>query len=193
MLFALLTQACGTRLPYHQQRGPLPPGPICRVAVLPFVSESDFRLANTIAYKVFLAELNALGTYLVAQEGDVLRTYQQLRIFPAQAPTSEQLGVLGNRLGAQLLITGKVMEMGENPGERGSPTPVVALRVQIHDGPSGDSLWTTYHRRQGTEYRKTMHFGKIHTVTGLTHQMAREIIQLWREQGLTPCDVSPRL
>lgn len=179
-------------MPLHQERAPLPAGPICRVAVLPFVSETDFPQANTIAYKVFLAEINTLGTYLVAQEGDILKTYQQLRIYPGQAPTPEQLGVLGSRLGAQVLVTGQVLEAAENPGERGSPTPVVGLRVQIHDGPSGESLWTTYHRRLGTEYRRAMHFGKIHTVTGLTHQVSREIIQLWLRQGLTTCDVSPR-
>lgn len=190
---AWLAGGCAGGRPTHHQRKPLPPGPICRVAVLPFVSEADYPVAHGVAHKVFQAELNALGTYLIAQEGDVLRTYQQLRIFPGQEPSPEELGVLGSRLGAQILVTGKVLEMRENPGERSGVTPVVALRVHLHDGPTGEPLWTTYHRRQGTDYRSAMHFGKIHTVTGLTQQMAQEIIELWLGQGLTRCDVSPRL
>jgi polysaccharide biosynthesis protein PelC len=160
--------------------------------VLPFVNETDYPLANSIAYKVFLAEFSTLGNYLVAQEGDVLKVYQQLRLLPGETPAPEQLGVLGSRLGVQLLITGRVLEMRENPGEHASVNPVLAVSVRLHEGPTGEGLWSTYHRREGTEYRKAMHFGKIHTVTGLSRQVAREIIQLWIQRGLTPCDVSPR-
>ncbi|MBI5441496.1 MAG: hypothetical protein HY900_09850 [Deltaproteobacteria bacterium] len=193
MLLALVVQGCGGRLPYHQQRGSLPTGPICRVAVLPFSNESDYPVGDVVAYKVFVAEFNSSGRYLLAQEGDILRMYQQLRIFPGQVPTTEQLAILGNRLGAQLLITGRVTEMRENPAEASTVNPALALTLQLRDGRTGDPLWTTYHRREGTEYRKAMHFGTIHTVTGLAQQVAREVVQLWFKQGLTTCDVSPRL
>lgn len=188
----VLLSGCGAVRPY-QQKAPLPPGPVCRVAVLPFQSESEYPLAGLIAYKVFAAEFQTAGNYLLVQEGDILKIYQQLRILPGQAPSLEEMQILASRLEAQLLITGNVIEMRENTSGMDGVNPVLAMEVQIRDGRTGDTLWRTYHRRQGTDYRKAMHFGTINTVTGLGQQISREIINLWFKEGLTQCDVSPQL
>ncbi len=195
LILAFAFSGCAAKqgsFPYHTKIAPLPEGSICRVAVLPFVNEADFPLADSIAYKVFLTEFAGAGNYHLAQEGDVLKVYQHLRLLPGTSLNPEQLKLLGGRLGAQLLITGNVIETRENPGEHGSVNPVLALNIQIRDAGSGDVLWSTYHQRQGTDYRKAMHFGTIHTVTGLNQQVAREIINLWLRQGLKQCDVSSR-
>jgi hypothetical protein len=188
---AVFFSGCGGIRPY-QQKKPLPPGSVCRIAVLPFVSESDYPMAGMIAYKVFAAEFQAAGNYLLVQEGDILKIYQQLGVLPGQAPTLEQMQILASRLEAELLITGNVMEMRENSSGQGGVNPMLALEVQIRDGRTGDSLWRTYHRRQGLDYQKVMHFGTISTITGLGQQVSREIINLWLKEGLTQCDVSPQ-
>jgi hypothetical protein len=198
VLFVLLGTGCETLLmrsdplPVHRQLAPLPPGPICRVAVVPFLNDTDYPLADAIFHKVFAAQFQASGNYLVVQEGDILKIYQQLRLLPGETPTPEQLQIVGRRVNAQLLITGTVMEMRENRDRLGSTDPVIAAEIQIRDGNNGESLWTAYHRRQGIEYQKAMHFGTIHTITGLSRQMAMEIINLWQKKGLKQCDVSPR-
>lgn len=174
--------------PYHQQMAPLPPGPLCRVAVLPFLSDSDFPLADAIVNKVFTAEFKGLGNYLVVQEGDILKVYQQLLILPGREPTLEQLQITADRVDAQLLITGIVMEMREDRGEHGTVNPMLIMEIQIRDGRSGETLWTTLHRRSGADYKKTMHFGTIHTVTGLSRQMTEEILTLWTKKGLRQCN-----
>jgi hypothetical protein len=195
VLLSLFGTGCETLLPnynympYHQQLAPLPPGPLCRVAVLPFLNDSDFPLAGTIAGKVFTAVLDDSGNYLVIQEGDVTKVYQQMFIFPGVAPTLEQIQITADRVNAQLLISGIVMEMREDRGEHGTVNPMLLIEVQIRDGRNGEILWTTLHRRKGTDYKKTMHFGTIHTVTGLSRQMAEEIINLWYKKGLTQCNV----
>jgi polysaccharide biosynthesis protein PelC len=191
-LILILLSGCGAKLPHHVGMRPLPSGPVCRVSVLPFQSESDYPLANAVVHKVFSAEFQASGNYLVVQEGDIRKIYQQLRILPGQSLTPEEMQLLASRLKSQLLITGNVMEMRENPGENASVNPALAMDIQILDGSSSIPLWRTYHRRQGTDYRKAMHFGTIHTVTGLSQQVSREIINLWFKEGLTQCDVSPR-
>ena len=103
-----------------------------------------------------------------------------------------QLQIITNRLNARLLITGIIMEMREDRAEHGTVDPMLIMDIQIRDGRSGETLWNAFHRRQGTDYKKTMHFGTIHTVTGLSRQMAEEIINLWFNKGLTQCDVSPQ-
>ena len=193
LLIGCLCSGCTSgQLPLQQQLTSLPSGPICRVAVLPFLNDSDFPLAGAIDRQAFATQFQSSGDYHVSQEGDVLKVYQQLHILPGVAPSLEQLQIIGDRVNAQLLITGIVLEMRENRGEHGTVNPLVVEEIQIRDARSGETLWTTFHRRQGTDYKKTMHFGTIHTVTGLSRQMAEEIINLWFEKGLPQCNVSSR-
>ena len=203
-LLALLASGCaalpkasellpgGDRFPIHRQAAPLPPGPLCRVAVLPFLSDSEFPLADAIVSKVFKAEFQNSGGHLVAQDGDILKVYQQLHLLPGETPTLEQMQIVADRVNAQLMITGIVLEMREAPGEHGTVNPKIVIEIQIRDGRSGEILWTALHRRQGNDYKKIMHFGTLHTVAGLSRQMAEEIINLWYKKGLTQCNESPR-
>jgi hypothetical protein len=188
----LFLSGCGAEFPVLQRMKPLPAAPVCRVAVLPFSSDSDYPLAELIAYKVFSAQFAALDDAWIAPEGDVLKIYQQLQIFPGQLPTPEQLQILANRLNVQLLIKGHVVEMRENPGVNKSINPVLVIRIDLVDGRTAETLWSTYHRRQGIDYQKVMHFGQIHSVAGLCQQVSAEIITLWLKKGLKQCDVSPR-
>jgi hypothetical protein len=189
VLILPISTGCDT-LPAFRQMSPLPPGPICRVAVLPFLNDTKYPLGDAIFQKVFAAEFQASGNYLVVQEGDIHKIYQQLHLLPGATPTPEQLRILANRVKAQLLITGTVVQMQENRVSFAGTDPLIAVDIQIRDGQSGDSMWTTYHRRQGTDYQKVMHFGTIHSIPGLSRQMAVEIINLWQRKGLPQCDVS---
>ena len=191
-ILPLFMGGCSSTLPTLERVKPLPSVPVCRVAVLPFLDESDYPLANTIAYKVFIAELNSLGNYMITQEGDIQKIYHQLRIPFGQSPTQEQFQILANRLNVQLMFIGKVIEMQENRGINETGNPVFAMRVDILDGHTGDLLWSVYHHRQGIDYQKTMHYGIINTISGLCRQVSSEIINLTFKQGLTQCDVSPR-
>jgi len=191
LLGGLFLGGCGTKVPIHRQMAPLPSGPICRVAVLPFLNDSDFPLGDAIVSKVFTMQFQDSHNSLVIQEGDILKVYQQLHILPEEAPTLEQLQIIADRVNADVLITGIILELREDRDTHSTVNPVLIMDVQIRDGRSGETLWNVFHRRQGTDYKKTMHFGTIHTITGLSRQMAEEIINLWYEKGLTPCNVSP--
>lgn len=174
-------------LPLQQQVSPLPPGPVCRIAVLPFLNDSKFPFADAIVNKVFMAQFQAAG-FPVVQEGDILKLYQQLHLLPGVPPTQEQMQIISERTDSPLLVTGIVMMMKEEYGERGAIDPLVVMEIQIRDGRSAETLWTTYHHRHGLDYKDIMHFGTIHTVTGLSQQMVSEIIKLWLKKGLTPCN-----
>ncbi|MDX2481122.1 MAG: hypothetical protein QNK24_12420 [Desulfuromusa sp.] len=192
LIFLLFCAGCagqGNTLPLHREMAPLPRGPICRVAVLPFLNDSKFPQGNLILQKIFMSEFREAGDYQILQEGDILKTYQQLRLFPGRAPSLEQMKIVADRINAQVLITGIVMEMREDPGPYSTVIPKIVLELQVRDGRNGETLWTVYHRRLGSEYTKTMHFGTIHTIAGLGRQMASEIINLWFEKGLPVCNV----
>ncbi|MBW2466304.1 MAG: hypothetical protein JRF02_03305, partial [Deltaproteobacteria bacterium] len=106
LLLGFLLSGCATQLPLHREQKPMPDGPICRVAVLPFLNDSDFPLGDAIIHKVFATEFQNAGNYLVIQEGDIHKVYQQLHLLPGMTPTLEQLQIISDRVNAQLLITG---------------------------------------------------------------------------------------
>ena len=189
LLIGLLSTGC-SRLPMLGQIAPLPAGPICRVAVLPFLNESDYPLGDAIVTKVFAAQFQDAGNHMVIHGGDIFKVYQQLHILPGERPSSDQLLIITDRVKAQLLITGRILEMQEDRGFADTVNPFLFVEIQIFDGSSIERLWTTLHQRHGTDYHKVMHFGTIQTVTGLSKQMVKEIINLWFTKGLKQCDVS---
>jgi hypothetical protein len=191
LLLLFIQTGCGYRekLPYHRVMAPFPTGQVCRVAVLPFANDSDFPLGDVMVKKVVMAELQEKGDYQVLQEGDITKTYQQLRIYPGRMPSLEQMQIVADRLDAEILITGVVLEMREDPWQYATINPKIVMEIQIRDGRNGEILWIAYHNRQGTDYTKTMHFGTIHSLAGLSRQMVQEIITLWYEKGLPQCTV----
>jgi hypothetical protein len=195
MLLGFLCTGCGINdpLPLNQQIKPLPQGPVCRVALLPFLNESKFPAGDAIFSKVFAAQFQDAGNFFIIQEGDISKVYQQLQLLPGMAPTLEQLQIIADRVKAQLLITGSIIEMWEQPAEHNTINPRISVEVEIRDIRNGKILWATLHKREGYYYNKTMHFGTIHSVTGLSRQMAVEIINLWFKKGLSQCDTSPQL
>ncbi|MFC1523468.1 hypothetical protein ACFL6N_01630 [Thermodesulfobacteriota bacterium] len=164
----------------------LPQTNLCRIAVLPFINETNFKQGEIIVNKVFIAELVQTGNYLIAHEGDLLKIYRQLRIFPGHSPDFEQLRILSDRLNVQLIITGKIHEMSEKIQKYDS-SPSLAFSLQVFEANTGRTLWNTYHKREGEEYRKALHFGKVHTVTSLAQRMSEEILNLWLKEGFRIC------
>ena len=185
-LFCLGLAACGPKVSNFVKYASLPDEKICRIVVLPFVNETDYPLAGTIAYRIFMGELVQTGRFNVAQEGDVREAFRHMRIWPGQQPHIEQIKILGDRLRVGLIITGTVVDMDEMPLAN-VVNPVIALSLRIVDPLSGETLWHTYHRREGEYYRKVMHFGVLNTVTSLVHQVSQEVLDLWFKKGLKGC------
>ncbi len=96
ILLLFFHAGCGYReqLPYHREMAPFPTGQACRVAVLPFANDSDYPLGDVMVKKIVMAELQEAGDYQVLQEGDVAKTFQQLRIYPGRCPTLSRCRLL---------------------------------------------------------------------------------------------------
>ena len=183
-----LLAGCGLRPPMVMKQAPLPDGgKVCRVAVLPFANQSGYPLGDTLFYRIFVAELLENGNYLVSQEGDVRKIYRQMRVVVGRTPDIEQVRALAGRLGAELVISGSVLEMRDKAKYGRTLEPSIAVVVRILDGESGRTLWTTFVRREGKDYRKALHFGVIHTVSALAKKVSSEILAAWLEEGLHKC------
>ena len=109
------------------------------------------------------------------------------RLLPGQPPNVEEVRTLADRLGVQAVITGAVVEMRDKTKYGRRLDPSLAVIVRILDADSGRTLWTTYNRREGKEYRRILHFGLVNSLTELSERAAREILETWQEEGFKQC------
>lgn len=184
-LFLLLT-GCAEKYPRLEVIAPLPDGPSCRVAILPFAYQGDFPRGENILYKAVVAEMAAVPGFDVVAEGDVLQLYNQFRLFPKDQPNEEQLLLLAQRLGAETLVLGNILRMVEMDSG-GEVSTELTLVLNLHAGDSGKLLWSTYHKRRGEDYRNVLHYGRVNSMSGLARRMTNEIITIWIENGMKQC------
>lgn len=184
-LTLLLLPGCSSKKPRVDKLASMPAEKICRVAVLPFINDSDYKGGERLFYRVFVAELVRAGKFLVSQEGDVREIYRQMHMFPNQPLDLEKVRILANRLDVQLVIAGSVIEMSDGKGS-GSSLPKITVSMRILND-YGEFIWSTYHRRTGDDSRKFMHFGVINTTTELARRVVEDIVEAWLEEGFKRC------
>ncbi|MHB8810048.1 MAG: hypothetical protein ACYC9M_08550 [Desulfobulbaceae bacterium] len=182
----IVLTGCAEKYPRLEVIAPLPDTSGCRVLILPFAYQGDFPRGENILYKAFIAEMAAVPGLDVVAEGDVLQMYKQFRLFPKDQPNEEQLRLLAQRLGAETLVLGDILHMTEVDAG-GEVSTELTLVLNLHAGDSGKLLWSTYHKRQGEDYRNVLHYGRVNTMSGLARRMANEIITVWLENGMKQC------
>jgi TolB-like protein len=188
LFLSLLVASCSYKVsPTVLKQGNLPDGgKICRIAVLPFVNQTKYGQAQDIFSRVFISELTNSG-YQVAQEGDVRKFYQQMHVLPNQMLAVEHLRAMADMLGAQVIIAGTVLEMQDKSDYGQNRDPSIAVVIRIIEGASGRTLWATYNRREGKQYRQIMHFGLINSITSLAKNVSAEIFEAWNNEGFLKC------
>ena len=180
IIFAL--SGCGLPSPNLQQLAPIAQDNICRVAILPFNNETSYTQGDIVLYRVFAAELSHMGNFMIIPEGDVHKILYQMHIVPGENFNIEQIRILADRLQVQLLISANIIEMDDEV-VAGRTNPLLAVIFRIIDPESGRVLWVTYHRREGAQYRKIMHFGVVNTVTELVRRVSHEVVDNWFQIG----------
>lgn len=182
---AVLNGCAGSR-PHLQAFKVKPPVEACSVGVLPIINRSGYSQGDRVVYRVLLSQLVNQRSWRLALEGDVRSIYRELRLKPWVQPSPEQMQIVASRLGVDILIGGEILEMEEQV-EAERVNPRLKIQLQVYNGKDGTLLWATYHGRQGTDYRKLMHFGLSNTVSQLGKKMMKEILELWEEKKLLAC------
>lgn len=176
--------SCSQKNPSIEQIAPLPKS-ICRVAILPFINHTGYRDGDILFYRVFDAELSRSGEFDVIPEGDIRRAFRQVRLTPgAKEPDYDQLRIMGDYLKADVLVGGNILQMEELTQDNES-IPYITVRLELLDAKKGRTIWTIYHKREGSQFRKVMHFGVINTITQLAKLVSNEILMQWTSMGLT--------
>lgn len=181
-----LLSGCAGSGPHLQRYKTKVENQACKIAILPFLNKTDFNQGDKILYRMLLTKLVQHQILHVALEGDVTTLYRELQLKPWQQPSPEQMQIIASRLDVDLLIGGKILEMQETM-QGNQLNPSIKIQLQVYSGQNGTRQWSTYHERQGTHYRKIMHFGINNTVSQLGNNIIEEILTLWKEEALLQC------
>ncbi len=186
MLFWILLAGCGGKDPYllgHHDADALA---ACTIAILPLQNKSSYPQGHEIIGHILFNELVQTNQYYLALRGDVQKIYHQLRIRPWMTPTPEQLRIIADRLGVEALIGGEVLQMKEQVSQ-GQVTTELKIQIRVYNGHDGTQVFACYHARKGQDYRKILHFGLFNTISALSEKVIQEILELWKEKQLLPC------
>ena len=159
---------------------------VCRLAVLPFASDTGENSAAVQAYRIFSGELIAAGTYQLVPEGEVHLFLNRNRLRLGELLGSQLYSELARQLEVDAVVRGRVITLEDEKGPNGS-VPRCALQIDLLSADNGELLASSYHSRSGDEFQKVLHFGTIRTTSELLAQVSREIITAWQEKGLSHC------
>ena len=131
----------------------------------------------------YYAELQKIPGFQVLPVGVVEQVLVDLQL---ELNNPDDVQHLARELEVDVVIRGRVIALEDRSGTNGR-LPYCALQIDLLVAESGELLASTYRRRSGDAYQKILHYGTIHTKSGLIAQVSREIINVWEEKGLSHC------
>jgi len=160
---------------------------LCRVVLLPFINESQSRQLDIQAYRIFLGEIVKSGVFTVVPEGDIKDFFFRNRISRQTIWDRKLIATLSQQLDVDGALVVFIRDSNLVRGSDGSKQTFVSLQVELHDARSGKLILSSFLRRRGSDYTQVLHFGVVDTVSGLLQRMAREVIEIWEEKGVSGC------
>lgn len=175
--------AAGAARPRARKRPPgvfrdpgLDADPPKRVAVLPFENGTERRGAALIVDDLMAVALFQAGRYEVTDAGEVRHALQALGLAPYGGIDLDSLGKIGEALGVDAVILGRVHEYNEGLRPGTSTSPSMALDARMLDVRTGRIIWMGYHAARGEDSQIVLEFGKIKSMVPLAMKVIAELM-----------------
>lgn len=123
-------------------------GLIQSVAVLPFGNLTIAPQAGESVREVFMTMMQATVDVYVHPPGEVRRAISRVQPVDPTEPTAEEVTRLAENLGADVVITGKVMEFGQVRSASASAN-ICTVSVRMIEGQTGSVVWSSSTTRGG--------------------------------------------
>jgi TolB-like protein len=143
------------------------------VAVLPFFNRSERKYAGDIMVLHFLKNLQQWKNVTVIEPGLIRNALLSLRMIMEDGISLPNVSALFSELGADLIMTGKVMDYQDNEGIEGRPK--VNFAVQMIDRKSQQVFWSSLSYNEGDDAVFLFDWGRVNTAHALTSAMIRSI------------------
>src|SRR5690242_17807303 len=169
----LALAGCGGQAPRPRL---MPDAPRPRIAVLPFDNLTNEGDAGETMTLVFFTTIGEAGRYEPVESGIVAAVLDSMRIRLTTTLSAEQLSALGQRLGAQRLLVGSVLESGTVRADDGD-LPSVGVTVKLLDPTTGRVQWTRMAFKTGGDKETVFGWGRERSRPRLSARLAQEILR----------------
>jgi len=143
LLFTLLPGGCaskrGIEVTYHDPNMDF--GQIQTIAVLPFSNLSGNRNGGEAVREVFMTMMQATGAAYVLPPGEIGRGVSRLSLKAPESPTADEVVQFAKIVGADVVVTGTVLEYGELRSG-GSAANVVSIGLRMLEAQTGKVVWS---------------------------------------------------
>jgi TolB-like protein len=147
-----------------------------RVAVLPFENGTERRGAALIVDDLMVVALFQARRHEVTDPGEVRRALQTLGLAPYGGIDLDSLGKIGEVLGADAVVLGRVNEYNEGLRPGTSTSPSMALDARMLDVKTGKIIWMGYHAGRGEDSQIVLEFGKLKSMVPLAMKVIAELV-----------------
>jgi hypothetical protein len=147
-----------------------------RVAILPFENGTERRGAALIVDDLMEVALFQARRHEVVDSGEVRRALQALGLAPYGGIDLDSLGKVGEALGVDAVILGRVQEYNEGLRPGASTSPSMGLDARMLDVKTGKIIWMGYHAARGEDSQIILEFGKIKSMVPLAMKVIIELI-----------------
>lgn len=159
---------------YRNSQAPVAAGGRVRVAVLPFINESDRKAAGDVLALQFVRQLARLDGVDVVEPGIVREALLRGRLVQEGGVSLPQADLLKVMVDADLVVSGIVTDYDEvGAGGRG---PYVAFSVRGFDTRAAEVVWSSVSHNRGNDGVFFFGGGRVSSAHRLSGEMARAVV-----------------
>jgi len=155
-----------------------------RIAVLPFTNRCPRRHAGDLVALHFVHQLALRDDVAVVEPGVVRDILLRARLIPEGGIAFSQGALLKELLGADLVLTGDVLDYIDAAGE--SQVPIVDFMTQLLDSTRRDVVWSSFHHNTGADHVWFFDKGRVRTAGALGSAMAQATVDRMLREPLSP-------
>ena len=147
-----------------------------RVAVIPFYNSSERKYAGEILALQFIEHIRRTRNLEPVEPGVIRHALLGLRVMMEDGISLANTDILFHRLDVDLIVTGRVLDYRDFPGQQGFP--VVDFSTLVIERKSREVVWASKSSNTGLDNVDVFEWGKENTAFSLASTMVRNIVRL---------------
>lgn len=147
-----------------------------RIAILPFDTASQDRIAPRVVADILAIRLGATGVFDVVEPGALRAAARAAGLRTFSFIGSSELARLAKPLDTALFLRGSIYRWNDVTARSSNVPPEAEIEMSLVDVATSRILWNTIHSRNGADYEGLLLRGAVSNAVTLTDRMLSEMI-----------------